>query len=89
MQACISGFLKYGNPNAGTGIIWNPWNQGQSHMSMIFNANASSDKSYATYEGYSAGGIEALMRAELDNNRYNIIMNNVLKGRYFMPQTAK
>lgn len=89
MQACISGFLKYGNPNAGTGIIWNPWNQGQSHMSMIFNANASSDKSYATYEGYSAGGIEALMRAELDNNRYNIIMNNVLKGRYFMLQTAK
>ena len=58
-------------------------------MSMIFNANASSDKSYATYEGYSAGGIEALMRAELDNNRYNIIMNNVLKGRYFMLQTAK
>ena len=53
------------------------------------DANASSDKSYATYEGYSAGGIEALMRAELDNNRYNIIMNNVLKGRYFMLQTAK
>lgn len=86
MQACISGFLKYGNPNLGNnGIMWNPWNQGQSHMSMIFNANASSDKSYTTYETYSAAGIESLMRSGLDDNRYNIIMNSVLKGRYFMP----
>lgn len=84
MQAYISGFLKNGNPNLGTGVIWNPWNQGQSHMSMIFNANASSDISYTTYDGYSLGGIEALMRAEIDNNLYNIIMNSVLKGRYFM-----
>ena len=89
MQKYIGNFLATGNPN-GTGLAnWGTWNNVPGVLKIMnFDADLTQSTSKMSSDFYDEANTFAQMRANLTKSEYNILVNSLFKGRFFMPEQA-
>lgn len=89
MQKYIGNFLATGNPNGKTLANWDTWNNvAGANKVMYFNANAAQSTSQMSSDSYDAAVTFSQMRAALTKSEYNILVNSLFTGRFFMPENV-
>ncbi|MCM1246084.1 MAG: carboxylesterase family protein [Roseburia sp.] len=87
MQKYIANFLAAGNPNGESLGEWGTWNSvpGMDKI-MSFNADHTKSISAMSSEYYDESDTFNQMRAMLAKADYDILVNSLFKGRFFMPE---
>lgn len=89
MQKYVSNFLLTGNPNGELLSEWGTWNNipGMNKI-MIFNADQTKSISGMSSEYYDESNTFGQMRVTLTKEDYDVLVNSLFAGRFFMPETV-
>lgn len=84
IQKYIGNFMKNGDPN-GDGLgLWGSWNNADNtDKIMILDANNDNDISHMSDEYIKTTDVYNAMKNECSSEVYDILQNNLLKGRFF------
>lgn len=86
MRQYLYQFMVRGNPNGGGRPRWNKWNsQSSSNGYMSFDAKKKKVISAMSTELYNRNNIYWKMQSELSEQECSLIIDSLLKGRFFMP----
>lgn len=87
MQKYVGNFLAAGNPNEASLGEWGTWNNvSGADKIMIFDADNTKSISGMSSEYYDENDTFVQMKASLTSSEYNILVNSLFEGRFFMPE---